>query len=112
MILDVLLISPMADPPCAAQHRFVVELKQAIHILPPIVERQILAFLGAQFGLFQKDHHQPVQGVNFIGLQIVFRHAYIGLAYPRTGPRGEAMLGALASARAVTISAAVWPVTA
>jgi len=56
----------VAEAAGAVEDRTFVEGEQAIHIGAPVIERQLLAFLGAQLGLFEKDDDEAVEGVDFV----------------------------------------------
>lgn len=55
------------------QYRPFVELQQPIHILPPVIKSQVLALFHSQFGLLQKDDHEPIESVDFIGGEVILR---------------------------------------
>ncbi len=71
------------------EHGLFVEVQQPDHILPPVVEGELLALLHSEFGLFQEDDHQPVEGVHLVGGKVVLGHDHVVLAHPRTAPVGE-----------------------
>lgn len=85
----------VADAALAIEHRALVELQQAVHVLSPVVEGKVLALPGPQFGLLQEDDHQPVECVDLLGCEVVLGDDDVLLAHPRTFPGGEGHVGSV-----------------
>lgn len=79
---------------------------------PPKSHRKVFPALCPELGCFEEDHNQPVQRIEFVVCQVVFSNNNVLLAYYGTFQEVSPILGAFASARCITISADVCPVTA
>ena len=83
----------VADAACIFQHGAVAKFEQAVHVLPPKIQRELLAFLGAQFGGFQKDDNQSVECIYFGCVEVVLGDDDVVLAHARAAPGGERHVG-------------------
>ena len=63
----------VGDASGIAKHVLVLELQQLVHILPPIVESQVKAFLYPDFRRFKKQCRQAVKYVYLISEKIIVK---------------------------------------
>lgn len=77
----------------ALPHEVVAEFEQTIDILAPVIEGELLLLLYAQFGLFQEDDDEAVEGVDLVGGKVFLGDSDVLLAHPVAAPGEEALVG-------------------
>lgn len=82
-----------ADRTVAVEDGLVVELKHAVDVGRPVIEREGLVLLGAELGLFEEDDDEAVEGVDLVGVEVVFSDYDIVLAHTRAAVGSQAHVG-------------------
>lgn len=77
----------------ALQHGVVVEFEQAVHVLSPVIEGELLLLLDAQFGLFEEDDDEAVEGVHLVCGEVVLGDADVLFSHPVAAPGEKAHVG-------------------
>ena len=77
----------VADGAGALEDGLLVEFHEAIDILPPVVEGKVMALLGAEFGLFEEDDHEAVEGFDFVFGEVVLGDDDVVFAHAGTRSR-------------------------
>lgn len=83
----------MADEAGAIEQGLVVGAEHSVHARTPEVEGEVLLLLGAQLGLFEEDHDQAVEGIDFVCAQVVLGDEDVLLADAGAAPGGERHVG-------------------
>ena len=55
-----------ADGALAFEHGLVIGGEHAVHTRAPVVEGEVLLFFDAEFGLFEEDDDEAVEGVHLV----------------------------------------------
>ena len=83
----------VADGAGAVEQGLVVGGEHAVHAVAPEVEGEVFLLFGAEFGLFEEDDDETVEGVHFVLAEVVLGNEDVVLADAGAAPGGERHVG-------------------
>lgn len=76
----------MSDGAGAVEQGLVIGSQHAVHAAAPEFEGEVFLLFGAEFGLFEEDDDQAVEGLDFVCAEVVLGDEDVLLANARAAP--------------------------